>query len=102
LGVGLEAALGSLYVMEGSTLGGQVISRILDRSPDLIGRVRYFDPYGPRTGAMWRAFRAGLRGRVAAGADRRSIVAAAVQTFELLEDWLIRPEQGLRDGRSVR
>jgi heme oxygenase len=83
-----SAALGSLYVMEGSTLGGQVISRALKAAPWLPeGGLGYFDPYGPSTGQMWRGFRDYASARSAPAADDL-IVDGARATFERLQAWL--------------
>lgn len=53
-------ALGILYVLEGSTLGGRIILRALAArgvdDPDLA----FLDPYGSETGARWRGFLAVL------------------------------------------
>lgn len=50
--------IGVLYVIEGSTLGGQHIARALERhlglTPD--AGARFFSGYGPATPAMWEAF----------------------------------------------
>jgi heme oxygenase len=83
------AAIGSLYVLEGSTLGGQVIGRALAGAPWLPpGGLRYFDPYGRETGTLWRQFRSWAE--AAAPPDAApEIVAAARATFDLLHDWLI-------------
>jgi heme oxygenase len=89
LAAGEAAALGSLYVLEGSTLGGRVISRALSREPWFPqGGLAYFDPYGPHTGAMWLAFR---RWCEEAGArhDREAVVIGAKRTFSLLQEWLV-------------
>ena len=52
----LEAALGFLYVVEGSSLGGRVIRReAARRGLDLTG-LSFLDPYGRETGEMWRRF----------------------------------------------
>jgi heme oxygenase len=50
---------GSLYVIEGSALGGQVITPMLQRHLGLApGQgASYFHGFGERTGAMWRDFR---------------------------------------------
>jgi heme oxygenase (biliverdin-IX-beta and delta-forming) len=50
--------LGAMYVMEGSTLGGQIISRHLQSMLGLSNSngYRYFSGYGAATGEMWRAF----------------------------------------------
>lgn len=56
---GLASVFGSMYVIEGSALGGQVITPKLQRDMGLEpGRgASYFHGYGGRTGAMWREFR---------------------------------------------
>lgn len=86
LGQSAERALGSLYVMEGSTLGGQVIARHL-ATAGWPGDLRYFDPYGRGTGGMWAAFKAMIAQRSSAVADPQ-IMAGAIATFDLLQDWL--------------
>lgn len=85
---GLTAAIGSYYVLEGSTLGGQVITRRLKAAGWADG-LRYFDPYGDETGALWRAFRA----RAETCEDKAAVTASAVRTFKVLRSWLIREEQ---------
>ena len=82
------AALGTLYVLEGSTLGGQVISRALKTASWLPqSGLTYFDPYGPRTGAMWRDFRDYAAARSTPAADAE-MLATAQGTFERLRRWL--------------
>ena len=82
-----RAALGSLYVMEGSTLGGQVISRaIADATWAPPGGLAYFAPYGAETGPRWRALQAVLN--AAPAADHAAIVEGALATFATLRDWM--------------
>lgn len=83
-------AFGSLYVMEGSTLGGKVIQRNAGRRLGLDDRsgCTYFAGYGTQTGAMWRMFLAKLDQVPAADAERTAIGALA--TFERLGWWLTR------------
>ncbi|MHB8287063.1 MAG: biliverdin-producing heme oxygenase, partial [Caulobacteraceae bacterium] len=54
----ISEAFGAMYVLEGSTLGGQLISRQvaarLGLGPD--DGARYYHAYGRDVGAMWRAF----------------------------------------------
>jgi heme oxygenase (biliverdin-IX-beta and delta-forming) len=84
-----EAAIGSLYVLEGSTLGGQIISRHLASAPWLPPEgIGYFDPYGPATGTMWRQFR-GWAEMAASNENVPVIVASAVATFDVLHEWLL-------------
>ncbi|SFE91955.1 Heme oxygenase [Blastococcus tunisiensis] len=83
-----DTALGRLYVLEGSTLGGVVIDRHLASLPRLADvRIRAFSPYGGDTGAMWAAFRRVTRARVDAGGDEGAVVDSARATFRALADW---------------
>jgi heme oxygenase (biliverdin-IX-beta and delta-forming) len=85
---GTDAALGRMYVLEGSTLGGVFIDRHLATLPGLAGvPVRAFSPYGSETGAMWAAFRRATRARAADGGDTGAMLAAARATFADLADW---------------
>ncbi|WP_029431345.1 biliverdin-producing heme oxygenase [Blastococcus sp. URHD0036] len=84
-----DEALGRLYVLEGSTLGGTFIDRHLATLPDLSDgvRLRAFSPYGSQTGAMWHAFRRATRAHVDGGGDADAVVEAARTTFTVLADW---------------
>ena len=81
-------ALGSLYVLEGSTLGGRLIQRNVTRCLGLEGRAScsYFTGYGADTGAMWRAFLARLE--EASAADMKRVGGGATATFERICWWL--------------
>jgi len=83
-------ALGSLYVMEGSTLGGSVIRRHVERRLGFDGRsgCAYFAGYGADTGMMWRSFLARLD--LAPAGDAERIAHGATATFERLAGWLSR------------
>jgi heme oxygenase len=71
--------LGAMYVVEGSTLGGQYIARHVERLFSLVpgqGNL-YFRGYGDRTGEMWRGVKtlleqvpASEEGKVLRGAKR--------------------------------
>lgn len=88
-------ALGCLYVVEGATLGGQIVRREVERRFGLTpGRgCSFFASYGGRVGAMWQEFCWVLEGYAAGtpGAAAR-IVAAAVGTFVGLEQWVAEGE----------
>ncbi|CAA9335075.1 MAG: bacteriophytochrome heme oxygenase BphO [uncultured Gemmatimonadetes bacterium] len=89
---GLPAALGVMYVLEGATLGGRVISRHLASQgigPDTGGA--FFAGYGDATGEMWKAFAAAIGGYAEAHPESAgAMVRAADETFTLLERWLAR------------
>jgi heme oxygenase len=82
------AAMGSLYVMEGSSLGGRVISRHVERRLGAAGRdaCRYFQGYGQETGAMWGSFLARLNAESAA--QKEQIGTGALATFAALGAWM--------------
>ena len=50
------AALGWVYVAEGSMLGGRIIRRRLTAGGLDLDGLSFLDPYGEETGARWRAF----------------------------------------------
>lgn len=78
-----EEAAGVLYVLEGASLGGQVIQRRLGPAPDVGPHWagRFFNGYGKATGAMWRSFVAHLNGFGADPAAAIVITASAQATF---------------------
>ena len=83
----LPEALGSLYVIEGSALGGRVIAPHLKRSLGLDqGRgASYFHGFGGETGVMWSGFR--TLAALEIGESSRATVAAcrsAKRTFSAL------------------
>lgn len=86
---GVAQALGRLYVLEGSSLGGQLINAAFagrEAGDPLAGvRLRGLDPYGEANSSMWQSFRRYLMDWVDAGGDAAAVVEAGVVTFEALE-----------------
>lgn len=88
------AALGCMYVLEGASLGGQIISRHLGAR---LGITResgglFFHGYGERTGEMWRAFGAAVSSFAVTTEARDEMVHEAIGTFRLLRRWCERDE----------
>lgn len=85
-----EKALGALYVFEGATLGGQIISRHLENVVGLKDGAgyRYFFSYGPEVGRRWKEFGALLLQHSDPRADAE-MVAAANDTFARLHAWCL-------------
>lgn len=84
-------AFGCRYVLEGATLGGQIISRHLRERLGLTAETgaAFFHGYGPETGRMWKAFGAHLCGRVASGdCAEEDVIAGACDTFVRYEAWV--------------
>lgn len=76
--------LGCLYVHEGATLGGAVISRAARPLP-----VRFLDSYGGERGALWRDFRRQAERWVAVHDDADEVVAGAQGTFDAFLGWCV-------------
>jgi heme oxygenase len=88
-----EQLLGCLYVIEGATLGGRVITQHLQKqlglTPESGGA--FFDGYGTKTGPRWKEFCTMLSRNVDHSDDEgrhEAIVAGANRTFETLTHWL--------------
>jgi heme oxygenase len=81
-------ALGCLYVLEGATLGGQVICRLVRDRHGSDFPCTFFAGYGRCTGAMWRDFGNALRVYAASNLCNEEIVFGARQTFQSLTLWL--------------
>jgi heme oxygenase len=89
-----EKALGVLYVLEGSTLGGQVITTMLLKqlnSPDSTG-FSFYNPYGEETMARWQKFKARLNGPFT-DKQKQAIIDGANATFSSLNRWISSYEQ---------
>jgi heme oxygenase len=87
-------ALGSLYVLEGSTLGGKLIQRNIQRclGMPILSGCTYFNGYGADTDMMWKAFLLVLD--AAPAADNQRMGDGAMATFDRLDSWLARTECG--------
>ena len=83
------SAFGVLYVLEGSTLGGQILLRAV-RSQlqiDPASGASFLDIYGTTTGQRWRAFLHALSAIKQPDARLRCTRAASA-TFALFQAWL--------------
>jgi heme oxygenase (biliverdin-IX-beta and delta-forming) len=80
---------GSMYVMEGSTLGGRFIAPHVATVLGLQSGSgnAYFEGYGLRTGSMWNAFRETASANVPSE-QYDEAVHAAIATFDGLHGWL--------------
>jgi len=90
------SALGAMYVLEGATLGGRMISKYLMRHPwiDLKGCLNFFNSYGEKRGDMWKLFITSIEEYAQLNTDKiPSILDGALNTFKYLDGGLyIDPE----------
>lgn len=83
----IAQAFGAMYVLEGSTLGGKMIAKMLARNSAYSissGALNFFQGYKEATGMMWTAFVNVLNQQT----DTDTIVHAANETFYHLKSWL--------------
>jgi heme oxygenase len=87
----LPSLLGGMYVMEGSTLGGQLIARQLQKTLHLSegeGNA-YFRGHGDQTGPMWKEFCHVLKTKVADD-ETESVVLSAKAMFATYGSWMLK------------
>jgi heme oxygenase (biliverdin-IX-beta and delta-forming) len=82
------SALGYFYVLEGSTLGGQLLSRHLRSSLGLSDEaLAFLNGYGGGTGPMWKGMIGVLEAAMMEPDAAAAITKSARETFILLERW---------------
>lgn len=82
---------GCLYVIEGATLGAQIIIKHLHRNLGLSANsgASFFDGYGTQTSAQWKAFCAAVPVYREDSTDAGDLMLlSANQTFDALSEWL--------------
>jgi heme oxygenase len=86
----VSQGIGCMYVLEGSTLGGQIILRHLTQSLGLTAENggAFFACYGAELGSRWKQFRAQVNTDPRSVAEADQIVASARQTFRCFHSWL--------------
>ena len=78
---------GAMYVMEGSTLGGQFVAQHIQTlfGGDEGAYNSYFRGYGDRTGEMWRTFREAMA--KLPSEEEANVIAAAKAMFAIFRLW---------------
>ena len=85
-------ALGVMYVIEGSQLGGRMMAKRLEQAwPD--HAFHYMAGYGGELGPLWKAFMAFLADELQSEQDVTEAMAGACDAFDTLADWLARQGQ---------
>ncbi len=81
--------LGACYVLEGSTLGAQIISRMIAQKLGFRtgSGSSFYAAYGTSTGERWKEFKQFLELHPGAN-DVDAVTNSADQTFELIRTWL--------------
>jgi heme oxygenase len=81
--------LGCMYVMEGATLGGRLITQHVQARFAILPATggSFFEGYGAATGQMWQAMRQLLVSGSVDTSTENAIVASAIATFASLRGW---------------
>jgi len=89
-----EKLVGALYVVEGSTLGGQVIARQISASLGLTAQhgARFFNGWGEQTETRWSSFWR-YADEICRAADHPAAAVAAVTFFDALRRGLDRAQE---------
>ncbi|HEX8546268.1 MAG TPA: biliverdin-producing heme oxygenase [Cytophagaceae bacterium] len=86
----VSQAMGALYVLEGSSLGGRFISKKVNETigatPE--GGAKFYHGYGAETGSYWKKFCEYLLSYASNVSDQSEIVETANSTFLKLNSWL--------------
>lgn len=90
---GMPEAMGCWYVLEGSTLGGQIIRREVNAKLGFVpgNGCSFFSAYGDQLGPMWKSFGVAIEKFVADSANSdcaERVLNAAGDTFVKLEVWV--------------
>jgi heme oxygenase len=88
------AAIGCLYVLEGSTLGGKFLLNNFTQTlgPSINGATAFFAGHGAAAGTAWNTFRAAIDAYGAAHpAEQDDVLAGAAATFRLFAAGLPAP-----------
>jgi len=84
----IASALGAMYVLEGSTLGGRFIAKMLAKNEALAvssGHLNFFNGYGEQTGDKWKSFITLVNNYP----DQvEELIAAANETFRCMGSWM--------------
>jgi len=83
-------AFGALYVIEGSTLGGKIISKMVQQHLGIKdGRgLSFFNGYGEDTGKKWSGFQQILNSIASGPEEEDEVITAANNTFAKFKTWL--------------
>jgi heme oxygenase (biliverdin-IX-beta and delta-forming) len=84
-------AMGALYVLEGSTLGGRIIAGMIQRQLGPATPMRFFNGYGAETLPMWQAFRDFLD-LPRPAEEQTATIDAAKATFITFKSWIDKHE----------
>lgn len=90
----IAQAMGIMYVLEGSTLGGKFLYKHINKTLglDSVNGASYFWGYGPQTGSKWNTFISVMANYAIDKNCESEIISSAVHTFSTIDNWLRQAE----------
>ncbi len=88
----LAQAIGVFYVLEGATLGGQIIQRFLKKLnwAENCKAFYFYNAYDVNTGQMWKSFLQAIDSYNWTPEQENKIIISASTTFVLLDQFLVK------------
>lgn len=82
-------AYAAMYVIEGSTLGGKIISKMMAQQLGISdGKgLSFFNSYGDNTATMWNVFKDKLNVAAKTAEEEAEVINTANQTFARFKEW---------------
>jgi heme oxygenase (biliverdin-IX-beta and delta-forming) len=86
-------AMGAMYVLEGSTLGGEIIANMIEKQMPAENAVSFsfFRCYGKESMTMWQSFKNQLE-RFSTDAEKQDVLKSAHLTFTKFYNWIDKNE----------
>lgn len=83
-------ALGIMYVLEGSSLGGRFLYKHVNKMLGLSAEkgAAFFNGYGDETGSMWKIFVSIFTEHAINDGNQQEVISAAKDTFDAVGKWL--------------
>ena len=83
-------AFAAMYVIEGSTLGGKYISKMMAQQLNIKDEhgLSFFSGYGDNTDTMWECFKITLNGQEKVAGDADMVISTANETFAKFKKWI--------------
>lgn len=81
--------IGAMYVMEGSTLGGKFIAKMISKQLNMEDApgVSFFKGYGEATESMWQKFKESIDALPITATEEAIVITSANNTFLQFSQW---------------
>ncbi len=87
----MSEALGAMYVLEGSTLGGKFIGKMIAKQLDVNNNdsIQFFSAYGDEVEEKWYSFKNHIDLYTSNADVSKQVISAANDTFLKFKEWIV-------------